>query len=154
MYGKLKRTWYISRKCLWICQRRMSKTLGNQDYLCPGRISHRMCPTFYSFFKKLRFEHRVVALSAVGVVLADYNNYILLTGADVFEQQQLNSTGKPKWGALQWSLTLNLHRVHRAQVLYVLHKDLLLQMHLVFISFSINRYGYLVNNNKFSNDVY
>lgn len=111
-------TWYISRKYLWICHRRMSKILVNQDYLCPGRISHVCALCFIPFFKKLRFEHRVVTLSAVGVVLADYNNYSLLTGADVFEQQQLNSMGKPKWGALQWSLTFYLpHCVHGAQVL-------------------------------------
>jgi len=51
---------------------------------------------FIPFSRNYVFEHRVVTLSAVGVVLADYNNYILLTGADVLGQQQLNSTGKPK----------------------------------------------------------
>jgi len=46
-----------------------------------------MCPMFYSFFKKLLLEHRVVTLSAVGVVLSDYSNYILLTATDILEQQ-------------------------------------------------------------------
>ena len=78
--------------------------------------SNLMCPMFYSFFKKLRFGRRVVTSSLVGIVLSDYSNYILLTEAEnVLEQEQPNSTKKPKSDTFLWFVTLNLlHSVHGA----------------------------------------
>ena len=52
MYGKVKRR---GLNMFVNLPQENEQILGNEDYLCPGRISHRMHIRFYSFFKKLRF---------------------------------------------------------------------------------------------------